>query len=144
MNEQSALKKKPMSPELIEKFYATGRRKEAVARVWVFKGSGKIIVNGKELSQYFVRPVLRMIINQPFAATEMVGQYDVQCTVEGSGLSGQAGAIRLGISRALNTLAPEMHGILKQRKFLTRDGRTVERKMYGHKKSRKSFQFSKR
>ena len=124
--------------------YATGRRKEASARVWLKKGSGKIVVNKKELDKYFARPVLRMIINQPFAATDTAGQYDVFCTVKGSGLSGQAGAIRHGISRALNEFDDSLHSVLRQGSFVTRDDRTVERKKYGKKKARKSFQFSKR
>ncbi len=124
--------------------YSTGRRKEASARVWVKPGAGKITVNGCDVEQYFARPVLRMIINQPFAATESVNKYDVICTVKGGGLSGQAGAIRFGISRSLDEMVPELHQTLRQGKFLTRDSREVERKKYGRKKARKSFQFSKR
>jgi small subunit ribosomal protein S9 len=124
--------------------YATGRRKTASARVWVAKGSGKVIINGKHMEEYLARPVLRMIVNQPFAATDSVGIYDVWCTVKGSGLSGQAGAIRLGISRALDKADGELHTNLRQGGFLTRDSREVERKKYGHKKARKRFQFSKR
>lgn len=126
------------------KVYATGRRKEATARVWLQPGTGKIVVNGRVLEQYFARPVLRMMINQPFAATDLVNKYDVICTVRGGGLSGQAGAIRFGISRTLNEMLPELHGTLRQGKFLTRDSREVERKKYGRKKARRSFQFSKR
>ena len=124
--------------------YSTGRRKEASARVWVAKGAGRIIVNGKAIEKYFARPVLRMIVNQPFAVTNTANQYDVWCTVSGSGLSGQAGAVRHGISRALDIECPDFHVILRKGGFLTRDSRTVERKKYGHKKARKRFQFSKR
>jgi small subunit ribosomal protein S9 len=124
--------------------YSTGRRKTAAARIWMAKGSGKIVVNGKNIDQYLRRPVLRMIINQPFAATNTLGLFDVWCTVKGSGHSGQAGAIRHAISRALNIINPDLHSILRQGKFLTRDSRKVEPKRYGHKKARKSFQFSKR
>jgi small subunit ribosomal protein S9 len=124
--------------------YGTGRRKNAVARVWLTRGSGKIVVNGKELAVYFARPVLRMIINQPFAVLNRVGNFDVQCTVEGGGLSGQAGAVRLGISRALNLYDTEFHKPLRSGAFLTRDSRVVERKKYGKRKARRSFQFSKR
>lgn len=126
------------------KIYATGRRKEASARVWITPGTGKITVNGRSLEQYFARPVLRMMINQPFAVTESLNKYDVICTVKGGGLSGQAGAVRFGISRTLNEMLPELHQTLRQGKFLTRDSREVERKKYGHKKARRSFQFSKR
>lgn len=124
--------------------YATGRRKTSSARIWVAKGNGKIVVNGKNIDQYLKRPVLRMMVNQPFAATNTLGLYDVWCTVEGSGHSGQAGAIRHAIGRALNEINPDLHTILKQGKFLRRDSRKVEPKRYGHKKARKSFQFSKR
>lgn len=126
------------------KFYATGRRKTATARVWISPGTGKIIVNGKEIDAYLARPVLRMHVNQPFAATKTAGLYDVWCTVKGSGLSGQAGAIRHGISRALDVADTELHPVLRHGKFLTRDDRRVERKKFGHKKARKRFQFSKR
>ena len=124
--------------------YATGRRKEASARVWLAKGAGRVIVNGKAIEKYFARPVLRMIVNQPFAVTNSANQYDVWCTVTGSGLSGQAGAVRHGISRALDIECPDFHSTLRKGGFLTRDSRTVERKKYGHKKARKRFQFSKR
>jgi small subunit ribosomal protein S9 len=124
--------------------YGTGRRKNAVARVWVRRGSGKIVVNDKSLEQYFARPVLRMIINQPFAAIDRIGNFDITCTVVGGGLSGQAGAVRLGISRALDEYDTIFHKALRQGGFLTRDSRVVERKKYGHKKARRSFQFSKR
>ncbi|HEU5046421.1 MAG TPA: 30S ribosomal protein S9 [Rickettsiales bacterium] len=124
--------------------YGTGRRKDATARVWITRGSGKITVNGKELEQYFARPVLRMIINQPFAVLNRVGNFDVVCTVVGGGLSGQAGAVRLGISRALDQYDTEYHKALRQGGFLTRDARVVERKKSGRAKARRSFQFSKR
>ncbi|MFI4984278.1 MAG: 30S ribosomal protein S9 [Rickettsiales bacterium] len=124
--------------------YATGRRKSASARVWIAKGNGRIIVNGRPVEQYLARPVLRMLINQPFAATKSTGMFDVWCTVEGSGLSGQAGAIRHGISRALNINDAENHTVLRQGGFLTRDSRKVERKKYGRSGARKRFQFSKR
>jgi len=124
--------------------YGTGRRKDAVARVWLTRGSGKIVVNGEDLAKYFARPVLRMIINQPFAVLNRIGNFDVNCTVVGGGLSGQAGAVRLGISRALNLYDAEYHKPLRQGGFLTRDSRVVERKKYGHAKARRSFQFSKR
>lgn len=124
--------------------YATGKRKDAVARVWVKAGKGSITVNGRTLENYFPRPVLRMLINQPFAVTERTGQFDVICTVRGGGLSGQAGAIRHGISRALNLFEPELRPTLKKGGFLTRDSRVVERKKYGRRKARRSFQFSKR
>ncbi len=124
--------------------YATGKRKNAVARVWIKPGPGKIIVNGRELETYFARPVLRMLINQPFAVTEREGQYDVTCAVKGGGLSGQAGAVKHGISKALTLYEPVLRGALKQEGFLTRDSRVVERKKYGRRKARRSFQFSKR
>jgi small subunit ribosomal protein S9 len=124
--------------------YSTGRRKTASARVWIAKGKGRIFINGKDIEKYLCRPVLRMIVNQPFVATNSVGLYDVWCTVEGSGTSGQAGAIRHGISRALDVENSELHSVLRQGGFLTRDGRKVERKKYGFKKSRRRFQFSKR
>lgn len=124
--------------------YATGKRKNAVARVWVKPGTGKITVNGRTQEVYFARPVLRMIINQPFGVTNRVGQFDVFATVTGGGLSGQAGAVRHGISRALTHFEPELRPVLKQGGFLTRDPRVVERKKYGKAKARRSFQFSKR
>ena len=124
--------------------YATGRRKDAVARVWIKPGKGEIKVNGREFETYFARPVLRMVINQPFEVAGREGQYDVFCTVKGGGLSGQAGALRHGISRALTKYEPELRGPLKKEGFMTRDSRTVERKKYGLAKARKSFQFSKR
>jgi small subunit ribosomal protein S9 len=124
--------------------YGTGRRKNAIARVWVKQGSGKIVVNGKEVEGYFARPVLRMIINQPFAALDRLNNFDVFATVTGGGLSGQAGAVRHGISRALDNFSTEFHGVLRKGGFLTRDSRVVERKKYGKAKARRSFQFSKR
>src|SRR5690349_22215498 len=124
--------------------YATGRRKNAVARVWLKPGSGKITVNGREGAVYFARPVLRMMIAQPFGVTNRLGQYDVVATVTGGGLSGQAGAIRHGISRALTHYEPALRGPLKAGGYLTRDSRVVERKKYGRAKARRSFQFSKR
>ena len=124
--------------------YATGKRKNAVARVWVKPGKGKITINGKESDAYFARPVLRMMINQPFRVTEREGQFDVICTVVGSGLSGQAGAVRHGISKALADYEPALRPALKHAGFMTRDSRVVERKKYGRKKARRSFQFSKR
>ncbi len=124
--------------------YSTGRRKAAVARVWVKRGNGKITVNGKGLEEYFARPVLRMIINQPFAAIDRIGNFDINCTVVGGGLSGQAGAVRLGIAKALDEYDNTFHKPLRTGGFLTRDSRVVERKKYGHKKARRSFQFSKR
>ena len=124
--------------------YATGRRKNAVARVWIMPGNGKLTVNGREGSVYFARPVLQMILNQPFTVADRVDQYDVWCTVKGGGLSGQAGAVRHGVSRALTLFEPTLRGVLKKGGFLTRDSRVVERKKYGKRKARRSFQFSKR
>ncbi len=124
--------------------YATGRRKDAVARVWVKPGNGQMIVNGKPLEAYFARPSLQMIVRQPLEATERVDSIDVWCTVKGGGLSGQAGAVRHGLSRALTHQDPELRGTLKKGGFLTRDSRAVERKKYGKPKARRSFQFSKR
>ena len=124
--------------------YATGKRKDAVARVWIKPGAGKIMVNAREVEVYFARPVLRMMIQQPLVAAQRAGQYDVICTVAGGGLSGQAGAVRHGISKALTNFEPDLRNVLKRGGFLTRDSRTVERKKYGRAKARKSFQFSKR
>jgi small subunit ribosomal protein S9 len=124
--------------------YATGRRKNAIARVWIKPGKGDINVNGKRVGQYFARPVLRMLITQPFLVTDRYNQFDVYCTVNGGGLSGQAGALRHGISRALTHYEPELRPVLKLAGFLTRDSRVVERKKYGRAKARRSFQFSKR
>ncbi len=124
--------------------YATGKRKDAVARVWIKPGHGKIIVNEKELKTYFARPVLQMILKQPLVTANRASQYDVVCTVSGGGLSGQAGAVRHGLSKALTYYEPELRGVLKKAGFLTRDSRVVERKKYGKAKARRSFQFSKR
>jgi small subunit ribosomal protein S9 len=140
----------PEAPVYVQKLdkqgraYATGKRKDAVARVWLKRGSGKILVNERTVEVYFARPVLRMIIQQPFLASNRGGQYDVVCTVSGGGLSGQAGALRHGVSKALTFFEPELRGVLKKGGFLTRDSRVVERKKYGKKKARRSFQFSKR
>ncbi len=127
-----------------DRSYATGKRKNAVARVWVKPGPGKILVNGKEADKYFARPVLQMIINQPLEVSERKGQFDVFCTVKGGGLSGQAGAVRHGISKALTLFEPGLRSVLKKGGFLTRVSRVVERKKYGKAKARRSFQFSKR
>jgi small subunit ribosomal protein S9 len=124
--------------------YATGKRKDAVARVWIKPGSGRITINGREFEKYFARPVLRMVLLQPVVAAERNDQYDVVATVSGGGLSGQAGAIRHGISKALTLFEPELRPVLKKGGFLTRDSRVVERKKYGKAKARRSFQFSKR
>ena len=124
--------------------YATGKRKDAVARVWVKPGSGKVTVNGKELNAYFARPVLQMILRQPFDVAGVAGQFDVVATVAGGGLSGQAGAVKHGISKALQLYEPSLRPALKTAGFLTRDSRVVERKKYGRAKARRSFQFSKR
>ncbi len=124
--------------------YATGKRKDAVARVWIKPGSGKVIVNTRAVEVYFARPVLRMMIQQPLVAAARQSQYDVVCTVAGGGLSGQAGAVRHGISKALTNFEPDLRPVLKKGGFLTRDSRVVERKKYGKAKARRSFQFSKR
>jgi small subunit ribosomal protein S9 len=124
--------------------YATGRRKDAVARVWLKPGTGKIVVNGRDQEVYFARPTLRLVINQVFDVTERRGQYDVVATVKGGGLSGQAGAVRHGISTALTRYEPGLRTTVKREGFLTRDPRVVERKKYGKAKARRSFQFSKR
>ncbi len=124
--------------------YATGKRKNAIARVWIKPGSGKLLVNSREGETYFARSVLQMLLNQPFGAANRQGQYDVWCTVKGGGLSGQAGAVRHGISKALVNFEPELRTTLKQGGFLTRDSRVVERKKFGQAKARKRFQFSKR
>ncbi|MEQ8401614.1 MAG: 30S ribosomal protein S9 [Roseitalea porphyridii] len=124
--------------------YATGKRKDAVARVWLKPGTGKMTINDKEMEAYFGRPVLQMILRQPVIAANRDGQYDVVATVKGGGLSGQAGAVRHGISRALTHYEPELRPVLKKGGFLTRDSRVVERKKYGRAKARRSFQFSKR
>lgn len=140
----------PAAPVHVQKLdksgraYATGKRKDAIARVWVKPGSGKIVINDKDFSAYFARPVLQMILQQPIVATNRAGQYDIVATVAGGGLSGQAGAVRHGISKALTYYEPALRGVLKKGGFLTRDSRTVERKKYGKAKARRSFQFSKR
>ena len=127
-----------------ESKYATGRRKTSIAKVWLKKGSGKIYVNGLKMNEYFKRPVHQIIVTRPLAITESISNYDVKCSVNGGGLSGQAGAIILGISRALISYEENLKGKLKKEKLTTRDSRVVERKKYGHRKSRRSFQFSKR
>ncbi len=124
--------------------YATGRRKKSVARVWIKKGSGKIFVNGKEMMNYFKRPAHQIVVTKPLEETKSMGQYDVKCNVKGGGLSGQAGAIIHGMSRALVSIDETYKKVLKKNKLTTRDSRKVERKKYGHKKARRSFQFSKR
>ena len=137
----------PTYEKKVDKFgraYATGKRKDAVARVWIKPGAGKVTVNTRDVEIYFARPVLRMILRQPLIATNRDGQFDVIVTVTGGGLSGQAGAVRHGISRALVNYEPTLRAALKPGGFLTRDSRTVERKKYGRAKARKSFQFSKR
>ena len=137
----------PLREKKTDKFgrsYATGKRKNAIARAWMKPGKGKITVNGKESDKYFARPVLRMMINQPSRITDREGQFDVNVTVVGSGLSGQAGAVRHAISKALSDYEPPLRPALKHAGFLTRDSRVVERKKYGRKKARRSFQFSKR
>jgi len=137
----------PLRQQELDKFgraYATGRRKNAVARVWIKPGTGKITINGRDQEVYFARPTLRLVINQPFGVAEREGAYDVVCTVKGGGLSGQAGAVKHGISQALTKFEPILRAPVKAAGFLTRDSRTVERKKYGRAKARRSFQFSKR
>jgi small subunit ribosomal protein S9 len=140
----------PQPPKYVQKLdkegraYATGKRKDAVARVWVKMGAGNIVVNDRPVETYFARPVLRMLIQQPLVAANRQGQYDVFCTVSGGGLSGQAGAVRHGLSKALMRYEPDLRPALKRGGFLTRDPRVVERKKYGKAKARRSFQFSKR
>ena len=124
--------------------YATGKRKDAIARVWIKPGTGKIIVNKKDFTEYFARPVLRMLLQQPLETAERVNEFDIIATVKGGGLSGQAGAVRHGISKALTYFEPGLRGVLKANGFITRDSRVVERKKYGKAKARRSFQFSKR
>ena len=124
--------------------YATGKRKDAIARVWLKPGSGRIQINNKDFDKYFARPVLQMLLKQPLQTAERLDQYDIMATVKGGGLSGQAGAVRHGISKALTHYEPELRGVLKKGGYLTRDSRTVERKKYGRRKARRSFQFSKR
>jgi small subunit ribosomal protein S9 len=156
LQDLSALGKKPVAEAAVSgapreakldakgRAYATGKRKDAVARVWIKPGTGKLLVNGREGEVYFARPVLRMLIAQPFQVANRAGQYDIVATVTGGGLSGQAGAVRHGISKALTYYEPALRGVLKQGGFLTRDSRVVERKKYGRAKARRSFQFSKR
>jgi small subunit ribosomal protein S9 len=140
----------PEAPKYIQKLdkqgraYATGKRKNAVARVWIKPGGGQVTVNERAVETFFARPVLRMLIQQPLIAANRQGQYDVTCTVSGGGLSGQAGAVRHGISKALTNFEPDLRPVLKRGGFLTRDPRVVERKKYGRAKARRSFQFSKR
>jgi len=137
----------PVHVQKLDKFgraYATGKRKDAVARVWLKPGAGRITVNHKDFKEYFARPVLQMLLQQPLATANRTTQYDVMATVAGGGLSGQAGAVRHGISKALTHYEPELRGLLKKGGFLTRDARVVERKKYGKPKARRSFQFSKR
>ena len=142
----AAAEEAPRAPvrDSLGRSYATGKRKDAVARVWIKPGSGKVTVNGKEIGVYFARPVLQMILKQPFQVANVEGQFDVYATVAGGGLSGQAGAVKHGISKALQLYDPAMRPALKAAGFLTRDSRVVERKKYGKRKARRSFQFSKR
>ena len=145
--EIAAVAEVPLREQELDQYgraYATGRRKDAVARVWLKPGTGKVTVNGRDQEVYFARPTLRLIINQPFAITEREGQYDIVATVRGGGLSGQAGAVKHGISQALAKYEPALRSTVKAAGFLTRDSRVVERKKYGKAKARKSFQFSKR
>jgi small subunit ribosomal protein S9 len=151
LEELSALKPAaPEAPKYVQKLdpqgraYATGKRKNAVARVWIKPGGGKILVNTRAVETFFARPVLRMMIQQPLVAANRLGQYDIVCSVSGGGLSGQAGAVRHGISKALTYFEPDLRSVLKRGGFLTRDSRVVERKKYGKAKARRSFQFSKR
>ena len=142
-----AAQEAPVHVQKLDKYgraYATGKRKNAVARVWIKPGKGEITVNGRPVVQYFARPVLRMLISQPFVVANRLGQFDVWCTVKGGGLSGQAGAVRHGISKALTYYEPGLRSVLKAGGYLTRDSRVVERKKYGKAKARRSFQFSKR
>jgi small subunit ribosomal protein S9 len=151
LEQLSALKPAtPEAPKYVQKLdkqgraYATGKRKNAVARVWIKPGGGVVTVNERTVETFFARPVLRMLIQQPLVAANRQGQYDVICTVSGGGLSGQAGAVRHGISKALTYFEPDLRPVLKRGGFLTRDPRVVERKKYGKAKARRSFQFSKR
>jgi small subunit ribosomal protein S9 len=144
---QAPVSTMPLREQQLDQYgraYATGRRKDAVARVWIKPGTGKITINGRDQEVYFARPTLRLVINQPFGVAEREGQYDVICTVKGGGLSGQAGAVKHGISQALTRFEPVLRAPVKAAGFLTRDSRTVERKKYGRAKARRSFQFSKR
>ncbi len=146
LNVQAAPAQAPATAKIDKqgRAYGTGRRKTATARVWIKRGTGKITINGKDQEQYFARPVLRMMIKQPLEAAKRETEIDVECTVAGSGLSGQAGAVRHGIARALVNFEPELRTAMRPNKFLTRDPRAVERKKYGKAKARRSFQFSKR
>jgi small subunit ribosomal protein S9 len=146
LNVKAAAAKAPVQAKIdkLGRAYGTGRRKTATARVWIKRGTGKITINGKDQEQYFARPVLRMMIKQPLEAAKRETEIDVVCTVKGSGLSGQAGAVRHGIARALVNFEPELRLAMRPNKFLTRDPRAVERKKYGRAKARRSFQFSKR
>lgn len=150
LDDLGALKGAAEAPQHVQKLdafgraYATGKRKDAVARVWIKPGRGQITVNEKDYKQYFARPVLQMLLQQPLAAANRTTQFDIVVTVAGGGLSGQAGAVRHGISKALTYYEPELRAVLKKGGFLTRDSRTVERKKYGRAKARRSFQFSKR
>jgi small subunit ribosomal protein S9 len=141
--ETTTIVREPVRDEL-GRSYATGKRKDAIARVWVKPGNGKVTVNGKEMAAYFARPVLQMVIGQPFDVAGVAGEFDVMATVKGGGLSGQAGAVKHGISKALSEYDPGLRPALKAAGFLTRDARVVERKKYGKRKARRSFQFSKR
>jgi small subunit ribosomal protein S9 len=147
---QTAQPAAPEAPKHVQKLdslgraYATGKRKDAVARVWIKPGSGKIVINDRPVEVYFARPVLRMLLAQPLQIAQREGQYDIVVNVDGGGLSGQAGAVRHGLAKALTYYEPELRGPLKKEGFLTRDPRVVERKKYGKKKARRSFQFSKR
>ncbi len=147
---QAGVAAAPEAPRYVQKLdkqgraYATGKRKNAVARVWIKPGAGKITVNGRDVETYFARPVLRMIMAQPFGVAKRAGQYDMVVSVAGGGLSGQAGAVRHGLAKALTNYEPELRPALKKEGFLTRDLRVVERKKYGKRKARRSFQFSKR
>jgi small subunit ribosomal protein S9 len=144
---ETAVPTAPLREQKLDKHgraYATGKRKNAIARVWIKPGTGRITVNGRDVATYFARPVLRMIIQQPLVVSKRTGQYDLTVSVAGGGLSGQAGAVRHGLSKALTHYEPELRGALKQEGFLTRDSRVVERKKYGKRKARRSFQFSKR
>jgi small subunit ribosomal protein S9 len=146
MGTQPAAAPEPAKPKLDAKgrAYATGRRKNAIARVWVKRGNGKVTVNGKAIEIYFARPVLRMVVQQPMVSANRADQIDIDCTVVGGGLSGQAGAVRHGIARAMTYYEPTLRPVLKKGGYLTRDSRAVERKKYGKAKARRSFQFSKR
>ena len=141
--EETVVVREPVR-DALGRSYATGKRKDAVARVWIKPGSGKVTVNGRDMNKYFARPVLQMVLRQPFSVAGVAGEFDVMATVKGGGLSGQAGAVKHGISKALQLYEPSLRAPLKAAGFLTRDARVVERKKYGKAKARKSFQFSKR